>query len=411
MAQYDDDLENEVFDNETDISAEDLSENDDFSSELDSEEDVWEDEQGMGSEGGDQDTSPKKKKSSLITFLIIGVVVLAGLGFVFLKFSGGGTSEQVASEQPAEQDPNSLANLRDQATPQEQKQLVEATDGVVSPSPETAPAEPQGFMNAESGSEPSPEAAPALPESPTMTAVEAPPAAVPPIEALPAPVAETSTASEPAPVVLAAPEAVSDFPSVDQIKKAPSLEESAPAPVPEAVPESAPIASVPEEAKQAAETEAKLNEAQSKIATLEKELAAAQEKIVAVTETSEVSKDARVQDLEAKIAALEKKLAARESESATPRSKEPPVSGQVAETVRKAPVRAVQATPKAATVKSSSWELRSAQPGQALLARKGNEDLRTVNVGDTLPGLGRILSIDQSSAGWVVKGTLAKVTQ
>lgn len=53
----------------------------------------------------------------------------------------------------------------------------------------------------------------------------------------------------------------------------------------------------------------------------------------------------------------------------------------------------------------SRWELRSAQPGKAVVSPKGSNEMRTVAVGDTLEGLGRITSIDLQGSIWTVTGT------
>jgi len=57
------------------------------------------------------------------------------------------------------------------------------------------------------------------------------------------------------------------------------------------------------------------------------------------------------------------------------------------------------------------WELRSAQPGQATLAQKGSNDLRKVEIGSILKGLGRIKSIKLENGLWVVRGTKGSVSQ
>jgi hypothetical protein len=70
-----------------------------------------------------------------------------------------------------------------------------------------------------------------------------------------------------------------------------------------------------------------------------------------------------------------------------------------------APRRAVAPKP------SVTWELRGASPNSAFLAEKGTQNLRTVSVGDTLEGLGRVTSIGVENNAWVVRGTNGIVTQ
>ncbi|MGH1398086.1 MAG: hypothetical protein ACRBCT_02620 [Alphaproteobacteria bacterium] len=84
------------------------------------------------------------------------------------------------------------------------------------------------------------------------------------------------------------------------------------------------------------------------------------------------------------------------------------------------PVKPVQktvakATPKASPAKAASqkiqWALRAAQPGQASIAPRGSNELKTVRVGDSVDGLGRIQSIAIENGKWVVRGTKGLVTQ
>lgn len=69
------------------------------------------------------------------------------------------------------------------------------------------------------------------------------------------------------------------------------------------------------------------------------------------------------------------------------------------------------ATP-AGTKEVSGWVLKSAKPGTAWISQPGSPDIRSVSVGETLPGLGKVTSISQDSAGhWVVMGTRGHVNQ
>ena len=63
------------------------------------------------------------------------------------------------------------------------------------------------------------------------------------------------------------------------------------------------------------------------------------------------------------------------------------------------------------TTVSSEWQLRSAQPGKALVAPTGSNDMRTVQVGDTLKGIGRITSIAIEDGKWIIRGTKGLVSQ
>ncbi len=82
-------------------------------------------------------------------------------------------------------------------------------------------------------------------------------------------------------------------------------------------------------------------------------------------------------------------------------------------TVRHQSVRVVhKATHRAAPKKSSSahWVLRAATPDEAWVATDAtSSELRHVQVGDTLTGLGRVLAIHQNGDNWVVEGSQGTV--
>lgn len=57
------------------------------------------------------------------------------------------------------------------------------------------------------------------------------------------------------------------------------------------------------------------------------------------------------------------------------------------------------------------WVLKSAKPGMAVLYDKRTGDVKTVEVGDRVSGLGRIKSVSKVDGKWVVDGTTGKVKQ
>jgi len=57
------------------------------------------------------------------------------------------------------------------------------------------------------------------------------------------------------------------------------------------------------------------------------------------------------------------------------------------------------------------WELRAAQPGKAWVSQPGRQDIRSVEIGDTLPGLGRITAVNYSAGRWIVQGTRGRLVQ
>jgi hypothetical protein len=80
-----------------------------------------------------------------------------------------------------------------------------------------------------------------------------------------------------------------------------------------------------------------------------------------------------------------------------------PVAGMPSPDVKKAAPRAVKV--------STSWVLKGAQPGQATVAKPGESDSRTIHVGDTLPGIGRITAVEYQDGRWAVIGTQGRINQ
>lgn len=76
------------------------------------------------------------------------------------------------------------------------------------------------------------------------------------------------------------------------------------------------------------------------------------------------------------------------------------------------PSRPAVGKKKSASAKPPSWVLRSAKPGIAWVAQKGSTELKTVSVGDTLSGIGKVTAIVKDSTGhWVVNGTKGFLAQ
>lgn len=117
----------------------------------------------------------------------------------------------------------------------------------------------------------------------------------------------------------------------------------------------------------------------------------------------------KIAALEAQISKLQADLQSQKTTAATAVKPSPAVQEAVPAPVKE-PAR-VTATPPAAPVHSVEWVLRAAQPGMATLSQKGSGDMRQVEVGDTIPGLGKIESIAVESGKWVVQGSKGRVTQ
>lgn len=121
-----------------------------------------------------------------------------------------------------------------------------------------------------------------------------------------------------------------------------------------------------------------------------------------------------------------KRLESRLSEISSARAPVPPAPARVKKTENKEskgktpsssaakPVRArtaVKTPGPALTAPSPALEIRAAQPGQAWVARPGDNDLQGVSIGDSLPGIGRVTAITRVGGRWVVEGTHGRLSQ
>lgn len=107
-----------------------------------------------------------------------------------------------------------------------------------------------------------------------------------------------------------------------------------------------------------------------------------------------------------KLEDLEKKIGASETAEMISKPQAPKkVSPSMAVAPKESKPKAVKKAPK------TSWELRAAQPGKAWVSSKGQNDMRTVAVGDTLSGIGRITSVSVVRGKWVVQGKNGQISQ
>ena len=155
-------------------------------------------------------------------------------------------------------------------------------------------------------------------------------------------------------------------------------------------------APAPAETAPVADFSAERNELQSKLETANSEIAT----------------------LKAQIDALESKLADAESKPAAEEPAETPVAKKEAPApiLRDAPkstaaTKAPAELPPARIVQSTKWQLRSAQPGRAMLSPQGSNEMRSVAVGDSVTGLGKITSINIENGNWIVRGTKGFVSR
>jgi hypothetical protein len=144
-----------------------------------------------------------------------------------------------------------------------------------------------------------------------------------------------------------------------------------------------------------------------KISMLESRIELTDEKIDRLSSSLE-SLEKRLGDL---VEIQEKRVALAQQEASAP----PPAPKKPknlipekpsAETVQK------KAQPKKEPASAKTeWVLRAAQPGRAIVAAKGSNELITLEVGSKLKGLGRVSAISMLNGRWVVQGTEGMISQ
>lgn len=123
-----------------------------------------------------------------------------------------------------------------------------------------------------------------------------------------------------------------------------------------------------------------------------------------------------IASLKAQVAALQADLEnvpQASMNSSTETTMAPKIQEPAATVVKKPAVTASKAPVKRSipAPKSIKWVLKSAQPGVATIARSGSSDLRKIEIGQNVSGLGKIQSVKIENGVWVVRGTSGTVTQ
>lgn len=63
------------------------------------------------------------------------------------------------------------------------------------------------------------------------------------------------------------------------------------------------------------------------------------------------------------------------------------------------------------SAKKYTWTVRAAQPGKAVVYDKNSKEMKSVEVNDTLSGIGRIKSIQLKNGHWIITGTKGEILQ
>lgn len=407
---------------------------------------------------------PLKKKSFIMKHfntIIIGVGVVLGAGVMMTQFVGGPTtpSSEMVSEETATGE--ALPQPSPIAPVPEQEQAAAVPEEKLTPMPEAAapaqnlelapldPGPDLGLDNVavKEGPQPEPtQTAPLEPIEPAVDVEKAPVELPDPIafENQPIPTADPPSldvpAAEETPTVPKAiePVAVTDTPAP---LATPAAEE--PAPVEMAAAPEATVTPPAEEAPKPLETPPaedpkatgaleKLNADNTALSTRNKDL-----------ENQISGANSKIEELASMLADMEKKIAALESappptpaeqkptetvdaptaaapEATAPEEKEPenilvPAKPtKRPENVPEMKKEPAKTTPKIETKSSAEtprWVLRSAQNGRAVVSDRSSGDLRSIEIGDTLRGIGKIQSISAVNGRWVVQGSQGAIKQ
>jgi hypothetical protein len=359
------------------------------------------------------EAAPKKKKSGgglLIAVLLLAV--LGGGGFAAVKFLGvqlpfdvPGLTQTAQAPAPTQQAADTtMTASADLPTGELPPQPAAPTDEMTADAgnlplgiPEVATPDDGAAVNAPWGAEETPaDAAHDMKQPPVETFDGSAPATQADSGNVVDPfamqdVTEAVNAPDVAPVVAAPEQAdvVDPFAAL-----ANTAAETAAAPASEAA-----VAAVAAPAESAA-AQARVKELEAKLSTTEKSLAAAEnalkkaneelaQKAVALTQAQADLKAAQT------AAKSDKTAATKPAEAAPATTTEKPVAAK-----RAAPARKID------------WVLRSAKPGMAWVSEKGSTEMRTVSVGDTLAGIGKVTAIATDAQGrWVVNGTRGSINQ
>lgn len=208
---------------------------------------------------------------------------------------------------------------------------------------------------------------------------------------------------------------VSDFPTVDQIKKPAEITQST---VEDSGEDTTPN-TVNNEQRQVniiqvdtpndsvlTDMQMRIDQANQKINELQKEL---QEKASELSQMSARVSDnsgPQVGELEQKIKDLEVKLAETKKVTSSTVNPQNTISGPVASVSNHNNSHLKAFIPNAPV-----WILKSATVGRAILLNKTTNDMRRVEVGENIQGLGRVRSIQKTSQGWAVIGSESSLFQ
>lgn len=403
------------------------------------------DTQGETDEGGGDQPAPKKKKGGLFNIILIMIVALGGGGFMYLKFGGSPAAPVAPAPLESSAEPNVAQIPPSSQTPDPVvapavTQVDQAvTDGPLLPepaAPDTLLVETEDQSEAAlstQGEPPTLALSDPVGQQPVEVASEPP---------MPSPISELPDSAASAPT-----DFKPSLPSAQDIMLAKPVSQDIAAPVPEESGEAAAQALASGDSLKAVDQKlsvllARMDSFEGRIANLETGLHQMSSKIGGGSDSAQMiaSMKDTLAALEDKVNTLASAPVAEPPAPASVKTKTPtqsPTETDSTEAQAEAPVfvpaqpdrpdpteveQAVSSPSQQAVVerpavttrisppKAEGWILRSAQPGTAMVASKVTGDMRSVKVGDSLPGIGKINSIELQNGRWVVKGSLSSLT-
>lgn len=151
-----------------------------------------------------------------------------------------------------------------------------------------------------------------------------------------------------------------------------------------------------------ADFEQQLSNRDVEIDALNRSIASLEQKVIELESTTKAQADALKQE-KMKLSEATAKIQAKAKVEAEKTVALPPKTNRV----KAAKPRNIQKK----NIQKKSWVLRSAQPGKALISVEGSNDMRSIEVGDTLRPIGRVTSISPVDGRWVVQGTKGQINQ
>jgi hypothetical protein len=122
-------------------------------------------------------------------------------------------------------------------------------------------------------------------------------------------------------------------------------------------------------------------------------------------------KDKKIEITTSELEAVKQKLASTESVAVNTSATPVPAVQANEDKVTPQKTSAPKAKKKKSAAVSGKWVLRAAQPGRAWISKPGERDMKALQVGDTVTGLGRVTAITYDGQRWSVVGTQGRVNQ